>query len=61
MTINWFVSVDDHLIEPARLWQDRLPERWKDTSCTRPTSERPYSTVKSGGLLKTENNSIKFL
>ena len=31
MTINWFVSVDDHLIEPARLWQDRLPERWKDT------------------------------
>src|SRR5262249_19490318 len=31
MTFNWFVSVDDHLIEPARLWQERLPERWRDT------------------------------
>ena len=25
MPITWFVSVDDHLIEPAGLWQDRLP------------------------------------
>ncbi|CAO5154254.1 Amidohydrolase [Frankia sp. AiPs1] len=31
MSFNWFVSVDDHLIEPARLWQERLPERWRDT------------------------------
>jgi predicted TIM-barrel fold metal-dependent hydrolase len=31
MSIDWFVSVDDHLIEPARLWQERLPERWRDT------------------------------
>lgn len=31
MTINWFISVDDHLIEPADLWQDRLPAKWKDT------------------------------
>ena len=31
MTLNWFVSVDDHLIEPARLWQERLPARWRDT------------------------------
>ncbi len=31
MAINWFVSVDDHLIEPARLWQERLPERWRET------------------------------
>lgn len=30
MTISWFISVDDHLIEPARLWQERLPERWRD-------------------------------
>ncbi len=30
MSLNWFVSVDDHLIEPARLWQERLPERWRD-------------------------------
>ena len=25
MSISWFISVDDHLIEPARLWQERLP------------------------------------
>lgn len=31
MSFNWFISVDDHLIEPARLWEDRLPERWRDT------------------------------
>jgi predicted TIM-barrel fold metal-dependent hydrolase len=31
MSLNWMVSVDDHLIEPARLWQERLPERWRDT------------------------------
>jgi hypothetical protein len=30
MTITWFVSVDDHLIEPARLWQERVPKRWRD-------------------------------
>ncbi len=24
------VSVDDHVIEPAHVWQDRLPERYKD-------------------------------
>ena len=25
MPFSWFISVDDHLIEPARLWQERLP------------------------------------
>lgn len=24
------VSVDDHLIEPAHLWQSRLPAKYKD-------------------------------
>ncbi len=30
MAFSWFVSVDDHLIEPARLWQERLPARWRE-------------------------------
>ena len=30
MSLSWFISVDDHLIEPARLWQERLPQRWRD-------------------------------
>jgi predicted TIM-barrel fold metal-dependent hydrolase len=29
MSFNWFISVDDHLIEPARLWQERVPEKWR--------------------------------
>ena len=24
MAITWIVSVDDHLIEPARLWEERV-------------------------------------
>jgi predicted TIM-barrel fold metal-dependent hydrolase len=27
---NWFISVDDHLIEPARLWQERVPEKLRE-------------------------------
>src|SRR5688572_20979159 len=30
MAISWFVSVDDHFIEPARLWQERVPTKWRD-------------------------------
>jgi predicted TIM-barrel fold metal-dependent hydrolase len=30
MSFSWFISVDDHLIEPARLWQERVPARWRD-------------------------------
>jgi predicted TIM-barrel fold metal-dependent hydrolase len=30
MAFNWFISVDDHLIEPARLWQERVPERLRE-------------------------------
>lgn len=28
-TIPRFVSVDDHIIEPPNVWQDRLPEKYK--------------------------------
>ncbi|QFG20309.1 amidohydrolase family protein [Actinomadura sp. WMMB 499] len=30
MSFTWFISVDDHLIEPARLWQERLPARHRE-------------------------------
>jgi predicted TIM-barrel fold metal-dependent hydrolase len=32
MSFKWFISVDDHLIEPARLWQERVPERWRENA-----------------------------
>ena len=28
--VNWFVSVDDHLIEPADLWSERVPAKYRD-------------------------------
>jgi hypothetical protein len=31
MSFSWFNSVDDDLIEPAGLWQDQLPAKWRDT------------------------------
>jgi predicted TIM-barrel fold metal-dependent hydrolase len=32
MSFTWFISVDDHLIEPARLWDERVPERWRENA-----------------------------
>jgi hypothetical protein len=26
MSFSWFISVDDHLIEPAQLWTDRVDD-----------------------------------
>jgi predicted TIM-barrel fold metal-dependent hydrolase len=28
--LNWVISVDDHVLEPADLWSSRLPERFKE-------------------------------
>jgi predicted TIM-barrel fold metal-dependent hydrolase len=32
MSFSWFISVDDHLIEPARLWQERVPSTMRATA-----------------------------
>jgi predicted TIM-barrel fold metal-dependent hydrolase len=32
VSINWFISVDDHLIEPERLWQERVPQKMRGTA-----------------------------
>ncbi len=26
---EWLISVDDHVIEPPNVWQDRLPSKFK--------------------------------
>ena len=28
--LDWMISVDDHVLEPAHVWQDRLPARFRD-------------------------------
>lgn len=27
---DWLISVDDHVVEPPNLWQDRLPAKYRD-------------------------------
>jgi len=31
-TLDWMVSVDDHVLEPASVWQDRVPARYRDVA-----------------------------
>ena len=28
--LNWLISVDDHVLEPPNVWQDRVPAKYKD-------------------------------
>ena len=28
--LNWMISVDDHILEPPNVWQDRVPQKFKD-------------------------------
>ncbi|MGH9215893.1 MAG: amidohydrolase family protein, partial [Acidimicrobiales bacterium] len=32
LDLDWIVSVDDHVIEPPRVWQDRLPTKYHDVA-----------------------------
>src|SRR5947199_3278732 len=32
LDLDWIVSVDDHVIEPANVWMDRLPSKYKDVA-----------------------------
>jgi hypothetical protein len=29
---EWFISVDDHVVEPPNVWLDRLPSRYRDAA-----------------------------
>ena len=42
MTIPKIISVDDHVIEPASVWQDRLPAKYRDAG---PRLERRTARV----------------
>ena len=32
LDLDWLISVDDHVIEPANVWQDRVPAKFKDAA-----------------------------
>ena len=47
-----FISVDDHVIEPPNVWQDRLPQRFKERG---PTSFQQRGTMNFiGGVFSFE-------
>ncbi len=31
-SLDWMISVDDHVIEPPGVWQDRVPAKYKDVA-----------------------------
>ncbi len=31
-SLDWMVSVDDHVLEPAGVWQDRVPTRYREAA-----------------------------
>ena len=48
--LNWIVSVDDHIIEPPNVWQDRLPAKYKDVGAP---GHRRRQTAASTGPTRT--------
>src|SRR5580704_11526930 len=32
MPDEWLISVDDHVLEPAHVWQDRVPQKYRDAA-----------------------------
>ena len=30
ISLDWLVSVDDHVLEPPHVWQERLPAKFKE-------------------------------
>ena len=31
-TTDWLISVDDHVLEPSHVWQDRVPAKYRDAA-----------------------------
>jgi hypothetical protein len=29
-SLDWLISVDDHVLEPPNVWQDRVPAKYRD-------------------------------
>ncbi|HTK66711.1 MAG TPA: hypothetical protein VL595_30330 [Pseudonocardia sp.] len=30
--LNWLISLDDHVLEPPNVWQDRMPQHYLDAA-----------------------------
>lgn len=45
---NWLISVDDHVIEPPNVWQDRVPSKYRDAAPRVETDPRGDAWIYDG-------------
>ena len=53
------ISVDDHVVEPAHLWQDRLPAKFKDEGPRVVVAPRGDMALVNGSWVETPGDSDK--
>ncbi len=51
--LEWMVSVDDHVLEPASVWQDRVPARYRDVAPRLTTTAKGEHWVYEDRLVPT--------
>ena len=49
----WIISVDDHIVEPPHIWQDRLPERYRDVGPRVVIAPRGEMALEDGRWVET--------
>jgi hypothetical protein len=47
------ISVDDHVVEPPHVWQDRLPEKYKDAGPRIVLAPQGEMTLVDGSWVET--------
>lgn len=51
--LDWLISVDDHVIEPPNVWQDRVPARYREAAPQMVTKDDGEYWLYDGKLLPT--------
>jgi predicted TIM-barrel fold metal-dependent hydrolase len=54
MNLDWMISVDDHVLEPPNVWQDRVPSKFKDQAPHVVTDDQGEAWVFEGVRKPTE-------
>lgn len=51
--LNWMISVDDHILEPPHVWQDRVPKKFRDAAPRFVRDDKGEAWVYAGKRLPT--------
>jgi len=52
-SVDWLISVDDHVIEPPNVWQDRLPAKFKEAGPRLATDDKGEAWFYDGKRIPT--------